>query len=180
MEDQPDDAGQTTGRRSRRAGRDEGGSRTLRRSAGGCTKSWPAHVFLAKYYLYSLAYILPRPSIFSFSRISTSSTTPQTKASRTLGRSCLAYPRNRGWSGLMAAATVGRFVGTRARLVGARVESAELCMDTIGLHAQFGGFAQPLRPPSPRCDTNLSSRLRLAGTAGDRSDVSRRARRCAG
>ena len=34
----PDDAGQTTGRRSRRAGRDEGGSRTLRRSAGGCTK----------------------------------------------------------------------------------------------------------------------------------------------
>ena len=39
MEDpSPDDAGQTTGRRSRRAGRDEGGSRTLRRSAGGCTK----------------------------------------------------------------------------------------------------------------------------------------------
>ena len=34
----PDDAGQTTGRQSRRAGRDEGGSRTLRRSAGGCTK----------------------------------------------------------------------------------------------------------------------------------------------
>ena len=64
-------------------------------------------------------------------------------------RSCLAYPRNRGWSGLKAAATVGRFVRARARLVGARVESAELCMDTIGLHAQFGGFAQPLRPPSP-------------------------------
>ena len=39
MEDpSPDDAGQTTVRRSRRAGRDEGGSRTLRRSAGGCTK----------------------------------------------------------------------------------------------------------------------------------------------
>jgi len=39
MEDQsPDDAGQTTGSRSSRAGRDEGGSRTLRRSAGGCTK----------------------------------------------------------------------------------------------------------------------------------------------
>ena len=39
MEDQsPDDAGQTTVRRSSRAGRDEGGSRTLRRSAGGCTK----------------------------------------------------------------------------------------------------------------------------------------------
>ena len=38
MEDpSPDDAGQTTGRRSRRAGRDEGGSRMLRRSAGGCT-----------------------------------------------------------------------------------------------------------------------------------------------
>ena len=52
----------------------------------------------------------------------------------------------------MAAATVGSFLGTRARLVGARVESAELCMDTIGLHAQFGGFAQPLRPPSPRCE----------------------------
>ena len=34
----PDDAGQKTVRRSRRAGRDEGGSRTLRRSAGGCTK----------------------------------------------------------------------------------------------------------------------------------------------
>ena len=34
----PDDAGQQTVRRSRRAGRDEGGSRTLRRSAGGCTK----------------------------------------------------------------------------------------------------------------------------------------------
>ena len=34
----PDDAGQTTGRQSRRAGRDEGGSRTLRRSAEGCTK----------------------------------------------------------------------------------------------------------------------------------------------
>ena len=33
----PDDAEQTTVRRSRRAGRDEGGSRTLRRSAGGCT-----------------------------------------------------------------------------------------------------------------------------------------------
>ena len=33
----PDDAGQTTGRRSRRAGRDEGGSRMLRRSSGGCT-----------------------------------------------------------------------------------------------------------------------------------------------
>ena len=34
MEDpSPDDAGQTTGKRSRRAGRDEGGSRTLRRSA---------------------------------------------------------------------------------------------------------------------------------------------------
>ena len=49
----------------------------------------------------------------------------------------------------MAAATVGRFCRARARLVGARVESAELCMDTIGLHAQFGGFAQPLRPPSP-------------------------------
>ena len=32
------DAGQTTVRRSRRAGRDEGGSRTLRRSAGVCTK----------------------------------------------------------------------------------------------------------------------------------------------
>ena len=66
----------------------------------------------------------------------------------------------------MAAATVGSFLGTRARLVGARVESAKLCMDTNGVHAQFGGFAQPLRPPSPRCDTNLSSRLRLAGTAG--------------
>ena len=39
MEDpSPDDAGQKTVRRSRRAGRDEGGSRTLRRSAGGCTK----------------------------------------------------------------------------------------------------------------------------------------------
>ena len=39
MEDQsPDDAGRTTGRRSKRAGRDEGGNRTLRRSAGGCTK----------------------------------------------------------------------------------------------------------------------------------------------
>ena len=39
MEDQsPDDAGQTTVRRSKRAGREEGGSRTLRRSAGGCTK----------------------------------------------------------------------------------------------------------------------------------------------
>ena len=39
MEDpSPDDAGQTMWRRSRRAGRDEGGSRTLRRSAGGCTK----------------------------------------------------------------------------------------------------------------------------------------------
>ena len=39
MEDpSPDDAEQTTVRRSRRAGRDEGGSRTLRRSAGGCTK----------------------------------------------------------------------------------------------------------------------------------------------
>ena len=39
MEDpSPDDAGQTTVRRSRRAGRDEGGSRMLRRSAGGCTK----------------------------------------------------------------------------------------------------------------------------------------------
>ena len=39
MEDpSPDDAGRTTGRRSRRAGRDEGGSRMLRRSAGGCTK----------------------------------------------------------------------------------------------------------------------------------------------
>merc|ERR1712078_505938 len=38
MEDpSPDDAEQTTGRRSRRAGRDEGGSRTLRRSVGGCT-----------------------------------------------------------------------------------------------------------------------------------------------
>ena len=38
MEDpSPDDAGQTTGRRSKRAGRDEGGSRTLRRSVGGCT-----------------------------------------------------------------------------------------------------------------------------------------------
>ena len=49
----------------------------------------------------------------------------------------------------MAAATVGRFGRARARLVGARVESDELCMDTIGLHAQFGGFAQPLRPPSP-------------------------------
>ena len=39
MEDpSPDDAEQTTVRRSSRAGRDEGGSRTLRRSAGGCTK----------------------------------------------------------------------------------------------------------------------------------------------
>ena len=38
MEDpSPDDAGQKTVRRSRRAGRDEGGSRMLRRSAGGCT-----------------------------------------------------------------------------------------------------------------------------------------------
>merc|ERR1712078_949039 len=38
MEDpSPDDAEQTTGRRSRRAGRDEGGSRMLLRSAGGCT-----------------------------------------------------------------------------------------------------------------------------------------------
>ena len=38
MEDpSPDDAGRTTVRRSSRAGRDEGGSRTLRRSAGGCT-----------------------------------------------------------------------------------------------------------------------------------------------
>ena len=34
----PDDAEQTTVRRSSRAGRNEGGSRTLRRSAGGCTK----------------------------------------------------------------------------------------------------------------------------------------------
>ena len=60
MEDpSPDDAGQTTGRRSRRAGRDEGGSRTLRRSAGGCTKSWPAHVFLAKLYLYSFSVFFP-------------------------------------------------------------------------------------------------------------------------
>ena len=49
----------------------------------------------------------------------------------------------------MAAATVGRFVGTRARLVGARANSAELYMDTIGLHVQFGGFELPLRPPSP-------------------------------
>ena len=40
MEDpSPDDAGQTTVRRSSRAGRDEGGSRTLLRSAGGCTKT---------------------------------------------------------------------------------------------------------------------------------------------
>ena len=31
-------SGQKTVRRSRRAGRDEGGIRTLRRSAGGCTK----------------------------------------------------------------------------------------------------------------------------------------------
>ena len=38
-------------------------------------------------------------------------------------------------SSLMAAATVGSFLGTRARLVGARVESAELRMETIGLHA---------------------------------------------
>ena len=39
MEDpSPDDAGQTTVRRSSRAGRDEGGSRTLWKSAGGCTK----------------------------------------------------------------------------------------------------------------------------------------------
>ena len=39
MEDpSPDDAGRTTVRRSSHAGRDEGGSRTLRRSAGGCTK----------------------------------------------------------------------------------------------------------------------------------------------
>ena len=52
----------------------------------------------------------------------------------------------------MAAATVGRFVGTRARLVGARVDSAKLYMETIGLHVQFGGFAQPLRPPSPSSD----------------------------
>ena len=51
----------------------------------------------------------------------------------------------------MAAATVGRFVGTRARLVGAHAKSAKLYMDTIGLHVQFGGFALPLRPPSPRC-----------------------------
>ena len=56
----------------------------------------------------------------------------------------------------MAAATVGRFVGTRARLVGARVESAEQRMEAIGLHAQFGGFAQPLRPPSPSSPPNLS------------------------
>ena len=52
----------------------------------------------------------------------------------------------------MAAATVGRFVGTRARLVGAHVDSAKLYMETIGLHVQFGGFAQPLRPPSPSSD----------------------------
>ena len=44
----------------------------------------------------------------------------------------------------MAAATVGRFCRARARLVGARVESAERRMDTNGLHAQFGGFELPL------------------------------------
>ena len=49
----------------------------------------------------------------------------------------------------MAAATVGSFSGTRARLVGAHAKSAKLYMETIGLHVQFGGFELPLRPPSP-------------------------------
>ena len=32
----------------------------------GCTYTyWPFYTFLAKYYLYSFAYILPRPSTFS-------------------------------------------------------------------------------------------------------------------
>ena len=68
----------------------------------------------------------------------------------------------------MAAATVGRFCRARARLVGARVESAERRMDTNGLHAQFGGFELPLRPPSPSCAKPVERRLRLASTAGDR------------
>ena len=79
----------------------------------------------------------------------------------------------------MAAATVGRFVGTRARLVGARVESAELCMDTIGLHAQFGGFALPLRPPSPRCDkpVELQHRCRAGRGGGQKRAVRSRLRK---
>ena len=52
----------------------------------------------------------------------------------------------------MAAATVGRFVGARARLVGAHAEPLLQHMVAIGLHVLKPGFAQPLRPPSPSSD----------------------------
>ena len=67
----------------------------------------------------------------------------------------------------MAAATVGRFVGTRARLVGAHVDSAKLYMETNGVHVQFRGFrVSPNQPgPGPKKASNGRGRHEATPTS---------------